>query len=100
MNKQTITENEENIETQENDVLEPSENSLAAIQGAEDRSFSKFSDAVSKEMKQRMANHPDIVKYQDEFQKLQKMKDIFAQISTVRDNSKTEQEWGDCVNGL
>jgi hypothetical protein len=53
------------------------------IDSAVEKKYSDFSDAVKSELANKLASHPTVKKYADEFDKIQQMKSIFSKISTV-----------------
>jgi hypothetical protein len=50
------------------------------MQAVADKKYTEFSTAVKQEMLNKMANNSDMKNYQTEYDKLQNMKKIFAQI--------------------
>ena len=53
------------------------------VKNAVDGKYTEFSDAVKKELKTKMSNHEVSKKHVSNFDKIQNMKDIFKQISTL-----------------
>jgi hypothetical protein len=51
------------------------------MQSVADNKYTEFSTAVKQEMLNKMGNNPDVKTYTSEFDKLQQMKTLFAQIN-------------------
>ena len=52
------------------------------ISNAMDKKYTDFSNAVKVEMKNKLANNPEIKNYTSEFDRIQDMKNIFNKINT------------------
>ena len=52
------------------------------LKSAENKKYTEFSDAIKAELKSKLAGHPTIDKYSSDYDRIQKMKDIFSQINT------------------
>jgi len=60
---------------------------------ARDKNFSEFSLAIKKELKQKLSNHKLSKQYASDYDKIQQMKQSFANISQIKDSNKeTETE--------
>jgi hypothetical protein len=51
------------------------------IDKAVDKKYTEFSDVVKTELYNKMSSHPDAVKYAGDYDKIQTMKQMFAQIN-------------------
>ncbi len=51
------------------------------MQAVADKKYTEFSTAVKQEMLNKLANNSDMKNYQSEYDKLQQMKSLFAQIN-------------------
>lgn len=54
----------------------------AILKHAGDRKFTDFSNAVKSELKNKLANREEIKTYISDFDRVQQMKSMFAQINT------------------
>lgn len=52
------------------------------IQSVKDKKFSEFETAVKQELKNKLANSPEVKKYASDYDKIQSLKDTFAKINT------------------
>ena len=59
------------------------ENENNIMQAVADKKYSEFSTAVKQELLNKMANTETMKKYTSEFDKIQQMKSLFAQINKV-----------------
>ncbi len=53
------------------------------MQAVADKKYTEFSTAVKQEMLNKLASNSDMKNYTSEFDKLQQMKSLFAQINKV-----------------
>lgn len=53
------------------------------VKAAQDKRFSDFESAVRTQLKTKLANHPEIVKYSNAMDKIQGMKDAFSKVSQI-----------------
>jgi hypothetical protein len=51
------------------------------IDKAVDKKYTEFSDVIKTELYNKMSKHPDAVKYAADYDKIQDMKQMFAQIN-------------------
>ena len=51
------------------------------IELAADKKFTEFEDAIRTELKNKLNNHDTIKKYNSDFDNINKMKDLFSQIT-------------------
>lgn len=54
---------------------------VSVIDSAVQKRFTEFSLAVSNELRNKLSNHPDIVEYSQEFDRIKKLKDEFTNIT-------------------
>lgn len=60
------------------------------MQFVQDKKYSEFSSAVKQEMINKLACTPQMKEYKSEFDKIQDMKSLFAQISKGHSNEPTQ----------
>lgn len=53
----------------------------AVIDKAVGGKYTEFSAEIKTELHKKMSSHPDTVKYADDYDKIQSLKQIFAQVS-------------------
>jgi 5'-deoxynucleotidase YfbR-like HD superfamily hydrolase len=51
------------------------------IDKAVEKKYTEFSDVIKTELQNKMSSHPDAVKYAGDYDKIQTMKQMFAQIN-------------------
>lgn len=56
-----------------------------AISAAGDGKYTEFSNAVKQELKNKLANSPEAKKFASDFDEIQRMKDLFAQVSNKKE---------------
>jgi len=66
-------------------MLEPSDLELAV-----DKRYTDFSNAIKQELANKVANNPVIQNFETEFDRIQKLKGIFAQINSTVKEPETE----------
>lgn len=66
-------------------MLEPSDLDLAV-----DKRYTDFSNAIKQELANKVANNPVIQNFETEFDRIQKLKGIFAQINSTVKEPETE----------
>ena len=66
-------------------MLEPSDLELAV-----DKRYTDFSNAIKQELANKVANNPVIQDFESEFDRIQKLKGIFAQINSTVKEPETE----------
>ena len=54
---------------------------VSVIDSAAQKRFTEFSLAVSNELRSKLSNHPDVVAYSQEFDRIRKLKGEFSNIS-------------------
>ena len=54
---------------------------VSVIDSAVQKRFTEFSLAVGNELRSKLSNHPDILAYSQEFDRIRKLKDSFSNIS-------------------
>jgi 5'-deoxynucleotidase YfbR-like HD superfamily hydrolase len=50
---------------------------------ASDKKFTEFSKAIKQELKNKLSNHKEVKQYVSDYDKIQQMKDSFAEISKI-----------------
>lgn len=66
-------------------MLEPSD-----LESAVDKRYTDFSNAIKQELANKVANSPVIQNFETEFDRIQKLKGIFAQINSTVKEPETE----------
>jgi len=66
-------------------MLEPSD-----LESAVDKRYTDFSNAIKQELANKVANNPVIQNFETEFDRIQKLKGIFAQINSTVKEPETE----------
>lgn len=59
------------------------ENEISIMQAVADKKYTEFSTAVKQELLNKMSNTETMKNYTSEFDKIQQMKSLFAQINKV-----------------
>ena len=54
---------------------------IETLQMVSDKKFTDFETAVKAELKNKLANHPDVQSYTSDFDKIQQMKTLFSKIN-------------------
>jgi hypothetical protein len=60
------------------------------ISNAVDKKYTDFSNAIKQELKNKLANNPDVKQYTSDFDKIQDMKALFNKINTDFGEKKVE----------
>ena len=59
---------------------------------AKDGKFSEFSDAVKQELKQKLSSHKVTKQYVSDYDKVQQMKTLFADVAKTRDDGSADSQ--------
>lgn len=60
------------------------------LQSAEEKKYTDFSNAIKQELANKLANNPIVQSHMSEFDRINQLKDVFAQINYPKSNEVDE----------